>query len=78
MDSLLEPEDQLLRQQYLTAPWGEIGRTITLSVVSLCGKFLLKVCNKIHVINNERFQRYVLDDKGTGKGPLITVSNHTR
>jgi len=74
MDSLLEPEDQL-RERYLLSPWGEIGRSATLGIVSLCSKFLLRVLNTTNVDNLATFHDQVLnrpDHVG-----LITVSNHT-
>jgi len=75
MDSLLEPEDSL-RQEYLRAPWGELGRSATLGVVSLISKAVLKVMNSTHVENLETFTDHVLNrQEGVG---LITVSNHTR
>lgn len=75
MDSLLEPEDRL-REQYLRAPWGEVGRSATLGVVSLFSKFLLRVLNTTTIDNLDRFHREVLD-RPEGLG-LITVCNHTR
>lgn len=75
MDSLLEPEDRL-RQQYLSAPWGELGRSATLGLVSLFSKFLLQVLNNTRVHGLDRFRAEVLErEEGVG---LITVSNHTR
>lgn len=75
MDSLLEPEDRL-RQQYLSAPWGELGRSATLGLVSLVSKFLLQVLNNTRVHGLDCFRAEVLErEEGVG---LITVSNHTR
>jgi hypothetical protein len=71
MDSLLEPEDSIVRP-----PWGEFGRVFTLGLVSLTSKFWLQgVCN-FEVTGREALEKYV-DDREAGRG-LITVSNHTR
>ena len=75
MDSLLEPEDAL-REQYLRAPWGDIGRSATLGIVSLFSKFVLRVLNTTDVDNLDQFHKEVLHrPEGVG---LITVCNHTR
>jgi monolysocardiolipin acyltransferase len=76
MDSLLEPEERILREQYLTAPWGELGRSATLAFVSLVGKFILTVLNSTEIDGLERLHDHVLN-RPQG-APLITVSNHTR
>ena len=76
MDSLLEPEDQLLEKQFLSAPWGDIGRTATLTAVSLLGKLLLNVLNTTNGNGIERFRSHVLNI--AERKALITVSNHTR
>jgi monolysocardiolipin acyltransferase len=74
MDSLLEPEDQL-REKYLSAPWGDLGRSATLGIVSLFSKFLLRVLNTTNVNNLPTFHDHVLNrPENVG---LITVSNHT-
>jgi hypothetical protein len=75
MDSLLEPEDTL-RERYLRAPWGQLGRTATLGAVSLVSKFVLNVLNTTTVDNLEAF-RWHVEQRPQGVG-LITVSNHTR
>ena len=75
MDSLLEPEDSL-REQYLSAPWGDLGRSATLGLVSLVSKFVLRVMNTTEADDLQTFQEHILDRK-PGLG-LITVSNHTR
>ena len=49
MDSLLDVEDRLFSQQALSAPWGELGRSATLGVVSLLGKLTLTGLNRLHV-----------------------------
>lgn len=75
MDSLLEPEDKL-REEYLRAPWGDLGRSVTLGVVSLAGKFILTIMNTIHVDGLDSFTQHV-----THRNPdngLLTVCNHTR
>jgi len=75
MDSLVEPEETL-GQEYLRAPWGELGRSATLGVVALVGKFVLIMMNSTSVENIDRFKKEVLErEEGIG---LITVSNHTR
>ena len=75
MDSLLEPEDTL-REAYLSAPWGDLGRSATLGVVSAFSKLLLRVLNTTEVAGLDRFHAHVLDrPEGVG---LITVCNHTR
>lgn len=75
MDSLLEPEDTL-REAYLGAPWGALGRSATLGVVSAYAKLLLRVLNTTEVDGLDRFHDAVLHrPEGVG---LITVCNHTR
>ena len=74
MDSLVEPED--LRDPVTQPPWGQIGRNLTLGVVSLAGKFVLQVCNSLDVKGHSRLTQLVMHrPPGTG---LITVSNHAR
>lgn len=75
MDSLLEPEDRL-REEYLRAPWGELGRSATLGAVSLVCKFLLNVLNSTRVEGLDTFLDHV-QRRADGQG-LITVCNHTR
>ena len=75
MDSLLEPEDSL-REQYLSAPWGELGRSATLGVVSLVSKFVLRVMNTTEVDDLQIFHDHILHRKPSLG--LITISNHTR
>lgn len=75
MDSLIEPEEELAKQ-YLTPPWGDLGRSATLGIVSLVSKLVLQVLNTSVSDGLDKFRDAVLDrPKGIG---LITVSNHTR
>lgn len=75
MDSLIEPEEELAKK-YLKAPWGELGRSATLGIVSLVSKFVLQVMNTFVSDGLNEFRATVLDrPEGVG---LITVSNHTR
>ena len=56
-------------------PWGELGRSATLGLVSGLGKLLLNVMNSTTVINPEAWSQNVMHRaKGTG---LITIANHT-
>ncbi|KAK9837621.1 hypothetical protein WJX74_001596 [Apatococcus lobatus] len=72
MDSLVEPED--LRDPVTQPPWGQIGRNFTLGMVSLAGKFVLQVCNRMDIKDHARLTQLVMHrPPGTG---LITVSNH--
>ena len=77
MDSLLEPEDALFAQRALAAPWGELGRSWTLGVVSLLSKFWLHVLNDFRVEEglDTFYQHTMAREEGQG---LITVCNHTR
>jgi len=75
MDSLIEPEEELAKK-YLKAPWGELGRSATLGIVSLVSKFVLQVMNTFVSDGLDKFRAAVIDrPEGVG---LITVSNHTR
>ncbi len=77
MDSLLEPEDALFAQRALAAPWGELGRSWTLGLVSLLSKFWLHVLNDFRVEEglDTFYQHTMAREEGRG---LITVCNHTR
>jgi hypothetical protein len=58
------------------APWGELGRSATLTGVALFSKFVLNVLNRTTIVNEEEFLRQITQrPEGVG---LITVSNHTR
>lgn len=76
MDSLLEPEQSLSQHQVLDAPWGEIGRSVTLGLVAGISKLVLGVLNRVEVDGADTFLQHVLE-REPGRG-LITVSNHTR
>lgn len=78
MDSLLEPEDALFAQRALAAPWGDLGRSWTLGVVSLFSKLVLTVLNDFAVAPAElaEFRRHAAE-RAPQRG-LITVCNHTR
>ena len=76
MDSLIEPDDLSSQEELLRAPWGELGRSLTLGVVAGLSKLVLNVFNTLTTENEERFLEHVLHrDPGVG---MITVSNHTR
>lgn len=76
MDSLIEPDDLSSQEELLRAPWGELGRSLTLGVVAGLSKLVLNVFNTLTTENEERFLEHVLHrDPDVG---LITVSNHTR
>lgn len=74
MDSLV---DELATGDALLAPpWGEMGRSTTLGVVSLFSKCVLRVLNTFSIEGAEEFHRHVMErPEGVG---LITVCNHTR
>ena len=74
MDSLEDKPD--IDRSLTDPPWGELGRSATLGVVSLISKFILNVMNDFHLEGGEVFLRHILHrEPGVG---LITVSNHTR
>ena len=77
MDSLLEPEDALFAQRALAAPWGQVGRSWTLGLVSLLSKLWLTVLNDFRVEEglDAFYQHTMAREEGRG---LITVCNHTR
>lgn len=74
MDSLVDVEDAF-SQQALSAPWGEVGRSATLGVVSLFSKLVLAVLNDFSVEGRDRLMQQV-EAREEGRG-LITVCNHT-
>ena len=74
MDTLVDAED--LNDPVTLPPWGQVGRNITLGVVSLAGKFVLQVCNRMDVKHHSRLTELVIN-RPPGVG-LITVSNHGR
>lgn len=76
MDSLLEPEERLSEEQLLRAPWGSLGRSLTLGVVAWGCKMLLSVANTITLEGRADFLQHTVH-RPPGQG-LITVSNHTR
>jgi monolysocardiolipin acyltransferase len=76
MDSLLSVEDTLFSQQALKAPWGELGRSLTLGVVALWSKAVLTLLNRFSVEGRDTLLQYV-ERREEGRG-LITVCNHTR
>mmetsp|Transcript_23392 Transcript_23392/g.64909 ORF Transcript_23392/g.64909 Transcript_23392/m.64909 type:complete len:282 (-) Transcript_23392:199-1044(-) len=62
-------------EEITSPPWGEIGRSFTLGVVSLFSKTLLNVANATEIHNEERIKQYITErDRGSG---LLTVCNHT-
>ncbi|PSC70805.1 phosphate acyltransferase [Micractinium conductrix] len=74
MDGLVDVEDHFA-QQALQAPWGEVGRSATLGVVSLFSKLVLSVLNSFSVEGVDTFlQHTTAREEGRG---LITVCNHT-
>lgn len=63
-------------QQALAAPWGELGRSWTLGLVSLASKAVLTLLNDFSVEGLDTFlQHATTREPGVG---LITVCNHTR
>lgn len=75
MDGLVDVEDAF-SQQALSAPWGELGRSATLGLVSLFSKLVVTVLNSFSVDGLDAFHRHVMS-RQPGVG-LITVCNHTR
>lgn len=76
MDSLIEPEEVLSQRELLSAPWGELGRSLTLGLVAGLCKLILNVGNTMTIENETTFLKHVMDrEPDVG---LITVSNHTR
>lgn len=74
MDSLVDVEDHF-SQQALAAPWGELGRSWTLGLVSLASKAVLTLLNDFSVEGLDTFlQHATTREPGVG---LITVCNHT-
>lgn len=73
MDTVFEP-DELLRE-HLDSPWGELGRSATLAVISLVGKFVINVMNTSVFENKDRLLDAVMA-RQSGIG-LITVANHS-
>jgi hypothetical protein len=71
MDALIDINDEILQP-----PWGQIGRSFTLGLVSLGTKCVLQVMNTFTVANHDTFLDAVLH-RTDGVG-LLTVSNHTR
>ena len=68
---LLRPDDQIT-----SPPWGEMGRSFTLAVVSLFSKAVLCGANTTEVHNREKMNKYIIErDREVG---LLTVCNHTR
>ncbi len=66
----LRPEDDIT-----SPPWGEMGRVVTLGLVSLFSKAVLTVANTTEVKHKETFDDLVMR-RPPGVG-LLTVSNHT-
>ena len=71
MDALEEPDESITRP-----PWGQLGRALTLGVISATGKLFLNVLNTTRMHNLGALHRAV-DERPPGVG-LITVSNHPR
>jgi monolysocardiolipin acyltransferase len=77
MDSVVDPPDlAAYEDEALRPPWGQLGRSATLGVVSLFAKFVLRVLNSTTVDGMDAFQEHVMQ-RPQGQG-LVTVSNHTR
>lgn len=57
-------------------PWGSVGRSLTLGLVSGFAKLVLKVLNETVVLNEEGLTAAVTA-RGEGQG-LLTVCNHVR
>lgn len=75
MDSLVDVEDHFSKQA-LAAPWGELGRSWTLGLVSLVSKAVVTLLNHFSVEGLDTFlQHTTAREPGVG---LITVCNHTR
>lgn len=71
MDSLVDVNDGIL-----DSPTGELGRVITLSVVSLACRFCMHVMNRTTVRGKNDALKYILE-REEGQS-LVTVANHTR
>ncbi|CAG9466934.1 unnamed protein product [Pedinophyceae sp. YPF-701] len=56
-------------------PWGPLGRSFTLGIVSLAARLTLRVANSWHITNDEELRR-AAEAREPGRG-LVTVSNHT-
>lgn len=66
---------EAINEEILKPPWGEIGRAITLGVVSGVCKLILKVLNSTTVHGEEQLVDSALHrPEGVG---LITICNHT-
>lgn len=61
---------------WLRPPWGDIGRSLTLGIVSTFAKLVLNVVNNTKIVNHEAFLKAV-SEREPGVG-LLTVANHTR
>ncbi len=74
MDAICEPDP--IHGVPIDAPWGRLGRDLTLAFVSIGSKFVLNVLNTTRFTNVERIEKAATErPPGTG---LLTVCNHTR
>ena len=71
MDALVDINDEILRP-----PWGQVGRSFTLGIISLGSKCLLQALNTFTVTSHDTFLDSVVK-RADGVG-LLTISNHTR
>ncbi|CAL8463510.1 g3044 [Coccomyxa elongata] len=73
MDAICEPDP--IHGVPFDAPWGRLGRDLTLALVSIGSKFVLNVLNTTRFTNVERIEKAATErPPGTG---LLTVCNHT-
>ncbi|GLC35250.1 hypothetical protein PLESTB_000585300 [Pleodorina starrii] len=64
-----------LQDEVLAPPWGGLGRSITLGLVSSFARLILTVLNKTEIINQERLISTV-ENRESGAG-VLTICNHT-
>jgi monolysocardiolipin acyltransferase len=65
-----------LQEQVLAPPWGALGRSVTLGVVSTFARLVLTGLNKTDIINQEALIG-AIENRKNGAG-VLTVCNHTR
>jgi hypothetical protein len=63
-------------EEFIAPPWGNLGRSATLGLVSGVSKFVLHVLNTTIFHNAEAWEAAVMR-RSPGVG-LLTVCNHTR
>ena len=61
---------------WMQPPWGPLGRSLTLGLVSGFAKLVLNVLNTTTVHNHDAFVS-IVTERPEGQG-LLTVCNHTR